>query len=440
MYLNCLGASSAGSFEQKTQDPGVFHYILTLLRLKKASGSPDNRKVEATADYPSNYISTSKYTIWNFIPKNLFEQFRRAANVYFLFLAVLQLIPYFNVGNPLLTVGPITSVLFATAIKDGFEDYRRHKQDRDMNLSATVCLQNWANTNSSDQENKVKKRAGWWPFSNGSHALNSSRDSLLDAEKDAGVVRSPLDKPLPPPPPDFLECHWQDLMVGDVVLLKSDDPIPADLVVLSTSSQDGEFYVETKNLDGETNLKPRKCLSSTMWLTDETDAASIRAWIEVEPPSSNLYQLNGTLHLHPEDLMEVREGSEIEVASKPHAQVELIQPSEDYEPFRIDISNTLLRGCMLRNTDWIIGIVVYTGSDTKIMLNSGGTPSKQSRIEKQMNKHVIINFIILFVLCLACAIANGNYHSGWSAGSGRDLFAGSGDDTASGEAAFLTFW
>jgi len=57
----------------------------------------------------------------------------------------------------------------------------------------------------------------------------------------------------------------------------------------------------------------------------------------------------------------------------------------------IDVQTVLLRGTVLRNTSWIIGIVLYTGSDTKIVMNSGDPPSKRSRVERQMNPQVCVS-------------------------------------------------
>lgn len=63
---------------------------------------------------------------------------------------------------------------------------------------------------------------------------------------------------------------------------------------------------------------------------------------------------------------------------------------KDGKPLRcpVTLNTTVLRGCVVRNTDWVIGVVVFTGRDTKIVLNSGGTPSKRSKMERQMNPMV----------------------------------------------------
>lgn len=181
---------------------------------------------------------------------------------------------------------------------------------------------------------------------------------------------------------------WKKLAVGDLICLKEDDAIPADMIVLSSSDQDGNCFVETKNLDGETNLKPRRSLRSTMGIQSEEDVEHSKFILDSEPPHANLYAYSGTLRYWQKDARgipgnERREG--------------------------VTVNELLLRGCSLRNTAWVIGLVVFTGSDTKIMLNQGITPSKRSKIEKETNFNVLANFLILVAMCLACAIADGYF-------------------------------
>jgi phospholipid-translocating ATPase len=74
----------------------------------------------------------------------------------------------------------------------------------------------------------------------------------------------------------------------------------------------------------------------------------------------------------------------------------------------------MLRGCVLRNTDWVIGIVVATGKDTKLMLNSGETPTKKSRVDRQLNPQILLNFMILFIMCLVVGILSAIYQSAFN--------------------------
>jgi phospholipid-translocating ATPase len=104
----------------------------------------------------------------------------------------------------------------------------------------------------------------------------------------------------------------------------------------------------------------------------------------------------------------------------------------------------LLRGCTLRNTDWVVGIVAFTGEETKIMLNSGITPTKRAQISKDLNVNVLYNFAILFVMCLVAAVVQG-----WTFGKGNeslDYFevAEPGGEPGYGSSpginGFITFW
>ncbi|CAG8469543.1 2360_t:CDS:1 [Racocetra fulgida] len=305
--------------------------------------------------YVTNKIRTSKYTLLTFLPKNLFEQFRRVANMYFLFLVVLQLFPMIGGEvQPFLASVPLISIISMTALKDAFEDWKRHAQDKNLNRSQTTLLRNWRNvnipTNDTSSQNFLVRI---W---NGIFNLLGCRiGENLDNNKVSHTTHNGA---------VWTESHWQDVKVGDIVKLKNNDAVPADMIILSTSEPDGLCYVETKNLDGETNLKVRHCVPSTISITTESDCENIAFYVESEQPHSNLYSYTGVLHYPDNDATDNN----------------LIEP--------ISINDVLLRGCVLRNTEWAIGLVIFTGTDTKIMLNSGDTPSKRSKIEIETNFHV----------------------------------------------------
>jgi phospholipid-translocating ATPase len=193
---------------------------------------------------------------------------------------------------------------------------------------------------------------------------------------------------------------WKKLEVGDFVLLRENDQIPADIIVLSTSDADGLCYIETKNLDGETNLKPRKSLKATGSIQSEEDIEHARFLVDSEPPHANLYLFNGVLKY--QSSLPIP-GDDLHLSSQADPDEERFEP--------ITINNLLLRGCTVRNTNWIVGFVVFTGADTKIMLNGGATPSKRSKIEKETNFNVIMNFLILISMCVTTAIVSGYFES-----------------------------
>ncbi|KAF9002486.1 hypothetical protein BDQ17DRAFT_1409499 [Cyathus striatus] len=418
---------------------------------------------EPLARYVRNKVRTTKYTILTFIPKNLYEQFRRVANLFFLSLVIVQLFPVFGAAAGSIAVLPLAFILLVTAIKDGIEDYRRSALDEEVNTSAATKLGGgWRNVNQPIDPRswiervlglnppgkvtrgvrKLREReagearvvlerpggVGVVPMSESSLELEMGRggaggrklddiQSIDEHERSLSLTRSQYSYPpsvasavatsssttlpsKPDQPPhagstgviDFRKhtsgsstwerTLWKKLEVGDIVLLRDNDQVPADIVVLATSDPEGVCYLETKNLDGETNLKPRKALKATSALGSEEDVERCSFVLDSEPPSQNLYLYRGVLRYRDPATGEARQ-----------------------EP--VGINELLLRGCSLRNTSWVIGLVVFTGADTKIMLNGGETPSKRSKIEKETNFNVVVNFVLLSIMCLVTAIVSG---------------------------------
>lgn len=130
-----------------------------------------NSQGEPVVRYVRNKVRTSKYSLITFIPKNLLEQFRRVANIYFLFLVILQLFSIFGAPNAQIGMLPLLAILGMTAIKDAFEDWRRAKLDNEVNNSATTKLGAWKNVNQpKDPRNFVEKIFGLGPSK--FHSLN----------------------------------------------------------------------------------------------------------------------------------------------------------------------------------------------------------------------------------------------------------------------------
>ncbi|KAF8967406.1 hypothetical protein BGZ46_000170 [Entomortierella lignicola] len=402
--------------------------------------------------YPTNKVTTSKYDLFSFVPKNLFEQFRRIANLYFLFVAALGVVHIFGGYAPFLSFLPLIFIIVVTAIKDAIEDWKRRKSDEAFNNAPTIILTNWTNTNipssgysrgerfmaaivrlfsclsrpvkihhhpnradavnataleattpSGNNRNSTSYFDGQYPTSVNGAITPEGMDS---ADKPARRIRrnvphsvlnhtessrNPFHHHSKNSGAKWKDGIWQDVKVGDIVYLKNDDPIPADIVILSTSEPDGLCYVETKNLDGETNLKIRRGLTATKGLKTPADIERAAFYVESEAPNPNLYSYQGALKWLISDGADMPAGDRV-VHNKTES---------------ITINEIMLRGCVLRNTEHVIGMVLFTGSDSKIMLNSGETPSKRSRIEKDLNFNILMNFVILFALSLGSAIGNG---------------------------------
>ncbi len=137
-------------------------------------------------------------------------------------------------------------------------------------------------------------------------------------------------------------------------------------------------------MDGETNLKARKALKATTGISTEEDLERSAFVLDSEPPHQNLYVYNGVLRF-----------------------TDPSSPDKELKQEPVSINEMLLRGCALRNTQWVIGLVVFTGADTKIMMNGGDTPSKRSKIEKETNFNVVVNFIVLICMCLIAGTVAG---------------------------------
>lgn len=217
----------------------------------------------------------------------------------------------------------------------------------------------------------------------------------------------------------FKRDTWKNVQVGDFVRLFNEESIPADIVVLSTSDPDGACYVETKNLDGETNLKVRQALHCSQMIKRARDCERAEFVIESEPPHANLYSYSGAVRWKQADTKGI-EGGYADMA----------------EP--ISINNMLLRGCSIRNTEWVLGVVVFTGEETKIMLNSGITPSKRAQISKDLNWNVVYNFFILFMMCLVSAVVQG--HTWGEGNNSLDFFEFGSYGGTPGLNGFITFW
>lgn len=382
-------------------------------------------------NYPRNKIRTTKYTPLTFFPKNIAFQFKNVANVYFLILIILGFFQIFGVSNPGLATVPLIVIVVITAIKDAIEDSRRTILDMEVNNTPTHILKGVENPNVSNdkvsawrkfkkantrllfrfidfcKENSTaegkKKRAQRKRHEmhqkmrqsktprNSLDSVGSYRNSmesdfagdLTTQDKDELCI---LDPSLPPLPDcKFSKDYWKSVSVGDIVRVHNNDEIPADIILLSSSDSDGACYVETKNLDGETNLKVRQSLKCAHMIRNSRDITRTKFTVESEGPHANLYSYQGNLKWTDRET-----------------------GIEKNEP--ININNLLLRGCTLRNTKWAMGIVIFTGPDTKIMLNSGVTPTKKSRISRDLNVSVFYNFTLLFILCIAAAVVNGVYY------------------------------
>uniref|UniRef100_A0A2N9HPA7 Phospholipid-transporting ATPase n=1 Tax=Fagus sylvatica TaxID=28930 RepID=A0A2N9HPA7_FAGSY len=158
---------------------------------------------------------------------------------------------------------------------------------------------------------------------------------------------------------------WKEIQVGEIIKIHASETLPCDIVLLSTSDPTGVAYVQTVNLDGESNLKTRYAKQETLYKMPDKEKVS--GLIKCEKPNRNIYGF--------------------------HANMEI-----DGKQLSLGPSNIVLRGCELKNTEWALGVAVYAGGETKAMLNNSGAPSKRSQLETHMNIEIIILSLFLIAL------------------------------------------
>ncbi|KAK0474295.1 phospholipid-translocating ATPase [Armillaria luteobubalina] len=334
--------------------------------------------------YASNQVITSKYNVFTFLPWNLLEQFRWVANIFFLVIATLQFFPQFSTVSPRLAIFPLLIVLRITALKDASEDIKHHQSDSQVN-SGTICILtggNWINTNiTGEKSHDLMHHVKRYLIPERFRKMKLPSLPVEGKEGQESALALPVLLPLDiefddgtdhphhhhifghhsHASPHWKKMLWEDVCVGDFVKILDNESIPANILICTTSEDENFAFVEMKNLDGET-MDAKVCT--------ETNFA-----INLDCPDNNMFHLNSTI--------KVNGGQAL-----------------------ADIQMTLLSGAVLRNTGWVIGLVIFTGEDTKIMQNSDGTPSKRSKVERQMNLQVFINLIILACMAIACAIAD----------------------------------
>uniref|UniRef100_A0A8D0D4E8 Phospholipid-transporting ATPase n=1 Tax=Sander lucioperca TaxID=283035 RepID=A0A8D0D4E8_SANLU len=249
-YLSYIIIIQGLAMAREGEDPGMAKASKVKRQRKKKPKENKTRTVHANIlydnakgeenpnrNYANNKIKTTKYTVLSFLPKNLFEQFHRFANVYFVFIALLNFVPVVNAFQPELALAPVVFILSVTAIKDLWEDYRRHRSDQEINHMDCLVY------------SRAERR--------------------------------------------YVERYWKEVRVGDFIRLRCNEILPADVLLLSSSDPDRLCHIETATLDGETNLKQRQVVRSFFDLDCDFDPLKYNGIIECEKPNNDLNRFRG---------------------------------------------------------------------------------------------------------------------------------------------------
>lgn len=272
-----------------------------------------------TAVHVSNATVSSSYTAWNFIPKNLGEQMRSTANVYFLVVGIFQLIkPISATGGRPDSLVVLGLTLLISMIRAGIEDLQKHRAD--------------------DERNKTAYEV-------------------------------------------FLHGKWEsitlgDIKVGQILKVTRGQLVPADLLLLTSSLEKKQIFMDRSNLNGETRLEVMDSISLTKDMDAEKSFSDFSMQLDYEEPNKRFDQFDGQLTIGNEEI-------------------------------HIDGTVLMMRETNLRNCEYAIGLTVYTGLDTKIeMSNRSGEKQrpKISRIDIQMSFFQQIIIVAQFIFCVILAL------------------------------------
>lgn len=282
--------------------------------------------------YPSNAISNAKYNPITFIPIILYEQFKFFFNLYFLVVALSQIIPQLRIGYLSSYIVPLAFVLTVTMMKEAGDDIARRRRDK-------------------EQNNELYE------------VLNRSSPTALTHEPKLIPARS--------------------LRVGDLVRLHKDVRIPADMILLQSSDHTGESFIKTDQLDGETDWKLRIASNITQKMDSVTSLISSISVI-VGNPSKSIHSFNGKLIYQPSSAVSVGES----------------------ESFPLTVDQTLWANTVLASGT-AIGMVIYTGIETRQAMNTTMTGVKTGLLELEINKLSKILCFVVFVLSVVLVLAAG---------------------------------
>ncbi|ETB61674.1 hypothetical protein YYC_01517 [Plasmodium yoelii 17X] len=393
----------------------------------------------------TNSVITSKYTIFNFIFLNAYEQFHKISNIYFFIIGVLQLVPELTATNRIPTIlFPLSIVLIANAINDAYEDWNRHRTDKiennrvcyvisdgdlsQPNISSNVfikfiqylknilfkkskkidSIESYYDDEEEDEEEEVIDE-----IADTNYFINSYDDRLENID---GTIQK----------------RWKDIEVGDIIICRRSDFFCADILLLSSSDPNGICFAETSSLDGETNLKVKEVnkyiFNNLTYNIDEAieKAKKLRGYILSEKPNKNLSTMNGAIYLESDVNTDVTNNKEIKksisegsshreeietkkdinnnfIENKSNDDLNSYKHDDKYVKLPFDEKNFVLRGCKLKNIDWVIGMAIYIGKETKIQMNSLKPVIKYSKLEILTNKLTIIIWLIQVFMCIISA-------------------------------------
>jgi len=312
--------------------------LKTVLPTRVVFAGP-NQQYNNSKKCTENVVTNTKFTLLSFLPVFLYSQFKRATNKYFLFIACLQLEPTITPVRPESTWLPLCLIFAFSGVKEALDDYGRYKADKLVNKNSI----------------KISKN------------VNGDRKVVVSES--------------------------QEIKVGDIVYLTEGDDVPSDLVLLKSSYPDGHCFIQTTNLDGESNLKNRQAPASTQALSDD-QILTFDGCVECSIPTPDLYEFDSRIWIECDD------------------HIGLDKPPQS-SPISLEGFHLLQQGTRLKNTEWVYGLAVYCGNQTKFGQNKQDPKVKWTKSDNLMDTVAIVIFLVQIFLVFLLGIA-GNLLNGIS--------------------------
>ena len=293
------------------------------------------RDISLNRTFWSNKVENHKYNVLLFIPTVIFNQFKQFGNFFYLTLAVSQFIPELKVGFLFAYLSPLCVVIVVSLLKEFSDDLNRRIQDIKTNSKKVTTIKLYKKNKNSKKELK--------------RVLKSS----------------------------------SNLKIGDLIELKKDERVPADIIVLKTfnESEDNQSFIRTDQLDGETDWKLRKAPGITQKL-NEYQILDLNGFIHYEPPSKFIYSFEGLF------IVKKEEGNVIKEA--------------------LGLENTMWASTVVASQK-IIGIVIYTGKETRARMNSSVPKIKIGILDHELNMVTFYLFCIMLVVAMILTSLKGFY-------------------------------
>ena len=398
--------------------------------------------------FPPNAVSNAKYTAWSFLPRTLYNEFSFFYNLYFLLVALSQIIPPLRIGYLSTYAAPLVFVLIITLGKEALDDIGRRRRDSEANKEEYTVLR-LRDLRGRPHGNLSKKGLRKRPRK-GLGIAKISRRTRLDAieEEEENMGGNHTDS-LSSIKVDEIRIRSRDLKVGDVLKLGKDQRVPADLVILksyttesaamapdtslseingrtasgsvlgkseldsagnlismeqnskepaspinaasSKSSESvGETFIRTDQLDGETDWKLR--LASP--LTQSLDPRNFtRLRLVAAMPDRKVHEFYGTIEYTPQ-------------ATGP-STVSTQRDDKATQTAPLTIDNTAWANTVLASNAAVLAVVVYTGAQTRQALSTSASRSKTGLLDHEINNLTKILFALTLTLSVILVALEG---------------------------------